>query len=67
MADKQFSLFDLLGLSAMVLVIALLWADNSRLKQQLADLKSENEALIAQLKLQKAESEGLMKGILLRR
>ncbi|WP_218964481.1 hypothetical protein [Nostoc linckia] len=51
----------------MVLAIALLWADNSRLKQQLADRESENEALTAQLKLQKAESEGLIKGVLLRR
>ncbi|MHC5676152.1 hypothetical protein [Nostoc sp.] len=68
MAEKQqFSLFDLFGMLAIAVIIACLWTDNARLKQEIQNKESDNAACRAQLERQKAESEGLIKGVLLRR
>ena len=64
---QQFSLFDLLGMVAGAVTIVFLWTDNARLKQVIQEKESDNAALLAQLERQKAESEGLIKGVLLRR
>lgn len=64
---QQFSLFDLFLMVAIAVTIAFLWTDNSRLKQVIRERESDNATLAAQLDRQKAESEGLIKGVLLRR
>ncbi|WP_100898017.1 hypothetical protein [Nostoc flagelliforme] len=64
---QQFSLFDLLGMVAIAVMIVFLWTDNARLKQVIQEKESDNAACSAQLERQKAESEGLIKGVLLRR
>lgn len=64
---QQFSLFDLLGMVAIAVMIVFLWTDNARLKQVIQERESDNAACSAQLERQKAESEGLIKGVLLRR
>jgi hypothetical protein len=64
---QQFSLFDLFGLVAIATMIVFLWTDNTRLKQVIKDKESDNAVLAAQLERQKAESEGVIKGVLLRR
>jgi hypothetical protein len=52
---------------AIAVTIACLWTDNARLKQEIQNKESDNAACSAQLERQKAESEGLIKGVLLRR
>ncbi|MHC5820795.1 MAG: hypothetical protein ACYT04_34225 [Nostoc sp.] len=69
MAEKQqqFTLTDLIGMLAIAVTIVFLWTDNARLKQVIQERESDNAALATQLERQKAESEGLIKGVLLRR
>ncbi len=77
MDQKQhLGLFDLLGMVAIAkrcrqrqiaVTIVFLWTDNARLKQVIQERESDNAALATQLDRQKAESEGLIKGVLLRR
>jgi hypothetical protein len=68
MEQKQhLGLFDLFWMVAIAVTIACLWTDNARLKQEIQNKESDNAACSAQLERQKAESEGLIKGVLLRR
>ena len=68
MAEKQqFTLTDLIGMLAIATVISFLWMENGRLKQEVQSKELDNAACGAQLERQKAESEGLIKGVLLRR
>jgi intracellular sulfur oxidation DsrE/DsrF family protein len=68
MAEKQqFTLTDLFGMLAIAATITFLWTDNARLKQEIQSKELDNAACGAQLERQKAESEGLIKGVLLRR
>ncbi|MHC5755839.1 MAG: hypothetical protein ACYTXF_35420 [Nostoc sp.] len=64
---QQFSLFDLFWMVAIAITIVFLWTENARLKQIVQEKELDNAALATQLERQKAESEGLIKGVLLRR
>lgn len=68
MAEKQqFTLTDLFGMLVIAVTIVFLWTENARLKQEIQTKELDNAACGARLERQKAESEGLIKGVLLRR
>jgi hypothetical protein len=64
---QQFSLFDLFIMVAIAAAIVFLWTDNARLKQEIQNKELDNAACVSNIERQKAESEGLIKGVLLRR
>jgi hypothetical protein len=64
---QQFGLFDLFGMLAIAIAIVFLWTDNARLKQVVQEKELDNAACVSNIERQKAESEGLIKGVLLRR